>query len=248
MKLVLLGTSGYHPNEQRHTASLFLPEIGVALDAGTSFFRIRDHLTTDQLNIYLTHAHLDHIVGLTFLLNIIPLSEMHRVTVHAEQHVLTAVKEHLFAEPLFPLWPNIPLSPLLANSVSLLSDGSRLTSFPLVHPGGSLGYRMDTPGGSCAYVTDTTASTEAEYLRHIQDVDLLIHEAYFSDEERGLAEKTGHSTLSEVAKVAAKVNAKRLVLVHVDPKIHAEKEFCLHKAKEIFPQIVLGTDKMCLDF
>lgn len=65
MKLVLLGTTGYHPNRRRHTACMFLPEVGVVLDAGTGMFRVRDHLATSHLDIFLTHAHLDHVVGLT---------------------------------------------------------------------------------------------------------------------------------------------------------------------------------------
>ena len=31
MKLVLLGTTGYHPNRRRHTACMFLPEVGVTI-------------------------------------------------------------------------------------------------------------------------------------------------------------------------------------------------------------------------
>ena len=62
MQLHLLGTTGYHPNDQRHTACMMLPEIGVVLDAGTAMFRVRDRLCTKTLDIFLTHAHLDHIV------------------------------------------------------------------------------------------------------------------------------------------------------------------------------------------
>ena len=68
MKLLLLGTGGYHPNQRRHTACLMLPEAGIVLDAGTGFFRVRQHVATPSLDILLTHAHLDHVVGLTYLL------------------------------------------------------------------------------------------------------------------------------------------------------------------------------------
>ncbi|HAW26805.1 MAG TPA: metal-dependent hydrolase, partial [Planctomycetaceae bacterium] len=68
MRIVLLGTGGYHPNERRHTACLMLPELGLIFDAGTSFFRVQQFLQTRDLQIFLTHAHLDHIVGLSFFL------------------------------------------------------------------------------------------------------------------------------------------------------------------------------------
>ena len=65
MKLIFLGTGGYHPNERRHTASVLLPEEGIALDAGTGFFRVQGRLKTPGLDVFLTHGHLDHICGLS---------------------------------------------------------------------------------------------------------------------------------------------------------------------------------------
>ena len=58
---LFLGTAGYHPSETRHTSCLMLPEVGVVLDAGSGMFRVRDLLTTKTLDIFLSHAHLDHV-------------------------------------------------------------------------------------------------------------------------------------------------------------------------------------------
>ena len=79
-----------------------LPEVGVVLDAGTAMYRARDHLATDWLDIFLTHAHLDHVIGLTYLLDVLAGRTMTRVTVHAKAEKLRAIDEHLFARPLFP--------------------------------------------------------------------------------------------------------------------------------------------------
>ena len=70
MKVVLLGTTGYHPNDRRQTACMMLPELGVAFDAGTATYRVSEYLSTDSLDIFLSHAHLDHVVGLTFLFDV----------------------------------------------------------------------------------------------------------------------------------------------------------------------------------
>src|SRR5262245_41983912 len=102
MKLLLLGTCGYHPNERRQTACLMLPEAGIVLDAGTGFFRVRKHVQTKSLDILLTHTHLDHVVGLTFLLTTTFESSLERVTVHGEAEKLAAVRQHLLSEHLFP--------------------------------------------------------------------------------------------------------------------------------------------------
>src|SRR6185436_3354614 len=102
MKLLLFGTSGYHPSESRQTACLMLPEAGIVLDAGTGFFRVREHLATSTLDILITHAHLDHVVGLTYLLSTTWQHPLERITVHGEAAKLAAIREHLLSEHLFP--------------------------------------------------------------------------------------------------------------------------------------------------
>src|SRR5687768_9381101 len=100
MKLLLLGTAGYHPSETRHTACLMLPESGIVLDAGTGFFRVRQHLQTSTLDILLTHAHLDHVAGLTFLLSTLHQQQVDRVTIHGAAEKLAAVRDHLLSDHL----------------------------------------------------------------------------------------------------------------------------------------------------
>src|SRR6187551_3481532 len=102
MKLLLLGTAGYHPSESRHTACLMLPEAGIVLDAGTGFFRVRQHLQTPTLDILLTHSHLDHVAGLTFLLSTLYQQQVEPVTIPGAGEKLAAVRDHLLNEHLFP--------------------------------------------------------------------------------------------------------------------------------------------------
>ena len=105
MQLHLLGTTGYHPSDTRQTACMMLPEIGVVLDAGTAFYRVRDLLTIDTLDIFLTHTHLDHCIGVTFLFDVIEDRKMRHVRVHAEQAKIDALRAHLLNELLFPVLP-----------------------------------------------------------------------------------------------------------------------------------------------
>lgn len=241
MKTVLLGTGGYFPTKQRHTACIMLPEVGVVLDAGTGMCEIGNYLQTDYLHIFLSHAHLDHIVGLTYLLNLLPQQVLAKTTVYADAEKLAAIRDHLFAPAVFPVGPIFTFQPF-CQPLSLPLGGT-LTCFPLVHPGGSLGFRLDWPGHSLAYVTDTTATADAAYLDHIRGVDLLLHEAYFADNRNNLANITGHSDLEAVAKLAAHVKPKQLVLVHIDPNRTGEPPLDLTAARHVFPSIEIGKDR-----
>lgn len=240
MELCVLGSTGYHPNQHRHTACLMIPEMGIVLDAGTGMFRVREHLATRELSIFLTHAHLDHVVGLTFLFDVLYGKDVERTTVYGEPAKLAAIRQHLFSELIFPATPPCEFRPLV-QPVDL-PDKGRLQFFPLVHPGGVLGFRLDWPDHSLAYVTDTTAAVDAPYVEHLRGVNLLVHECYFADEHARLARRTGHSHITPVAQVAAAAGVGRLVLVHLNPLIDQADPVGLETARKIFRDVELAHD------
>jgi ribonuclease BN (tRNA processing enzyme) len=246
MKLLLLGTAGYHPSETRHTACLMLPEEGIVLDAGTGFFRVRQHLQSPSLDILLTHAHLDHVAGLTFLLSTLFERQMERVTVYGAADKLAAVREHLLSEHLFPAPLPCEWHPLAAGPLQV--GAARVTHFPLVHTGGSIGYRLDFPGRSLAYITDTTAAADAPYVSQLAGVDLLVHECNFPDGQEAWAAKTGHSCATPVAQIASAARAKRLILTHLDPLGETTHPIDLAAMRKIFPATELGRDGMEIEW
>ncbi|HBO45006.1 MAG TPA: metal-dependent hydrolase [Planctomycetaceae bacterium] len=246
MRIILLGTTGYHPNDRRHTPCMVLPKCGVLLDAGTAMYRVGRYLETPEIDIFLTHAHIDHVIGLTYLFDIVRDHPLRHVRVHGLPEHLAALDEHLFASVLFPKKPAFESCPL-TDGVDL-PGGGRLTHFPLEHQGSSVGFRLDWPDRSMAYVTDTTADSAADYVSRIAGVDLLLHECYYSDEHADWARKTGHSSTSLVAEVAKKAGVGRLVLVHINPSRIDDDPVGLGTAQILFPRTEIGEDLMELEF
>ena len=225
-----------------------LPEIGVVLDAGTGMFRVRDLIQTDSLAIFVTHAHLDHSIGLTFLFDVVRETNVRNVRVYAEPTKIDALRGHLFHEQLFPVMPPIDFRPLAADRPVELPGGGGLIAIPLEHPCGSVGFRLDWPGHSMAYITDTTADLDAGYVAKIRQVDLLVHECYFPDGEEERARITGHSCLTPVVEVARQAQVKRLALVHTNPLDLELKMLDLEAARKIFSNIVLPNDGDSVEF
>jgi ribonuclease BN (tRNA processing enzyme) len=246
MRIQFLGTGGYHPNDRRHTACVMLPELGVLFDAGTSFFRVQQRLRTDSVQVFVSHAHLDHIVGLTYFL--VPLLQglVRRARVYANQPTLDAVQRHLFDGRVFPVWPNYEYVDVAA-AAEVEVPGGTVTHHPLVsHPGGSTAYRLDLTRASrraarsLAYVTDTTV--DGTYTEFIRGVDLLIHECNFNDDMAEWCERTGHSHTSQVARLAREANVGRLMLIHVDPVLAGDDPLDIAAARAIFPETELAED------
>ncbi len=246
LRLVLLGTGGSYANDRRQTACLMLPEAGVVLDAGTALYRAARWVSTPRLDIYLSHAHLDHVVGLSSLYDLVRVEPLERVIVHGDEAKLRGVEEHLFAEPLFPVRPSCEFQPLEAEEP--LAGGGHLSHFPLDHPGGSIGFRLDWPGHSLAYVTDTTAAVDAPYVEKIRGVDLLVHECFLPDEAADWAAVTGHSTTTPVGEVARRAQVGRLILVHLDPRSADDDPAQLATARAIFPATDWGVDGLVVEF
>lgn len=223
MKLHVLGSAGYHGNGFRETTCLAIPELSVVLDAGTSFFRLRKLMgafpSNQPIDVFLSHGHLDHIIGLSYIMTTMRALPQRKFLVHAAPLHLDAVNAML-GSPLFPL--SMEFMGLVPSALQKLDTshresvttlGTRVTSCTVPHPGMSVAYRFESDTGhSFAYVTDT----QAQYVRKsfVEDVDTLIHECNFPDSLRDIAEASGHSCLSDVLRLAERARAKKLVLMH----------------------------------
>lgn len=86
---------------------------------------------------------------------------------------------------------------------------------------------------SYAYCSDT--APRAELLPWIKEVDLLYHEATFTEELAARAKETMHSTARQAATVAGAANVGELLLGHFSSR-YKNTEPLLHEARAVFPR------------
>lgn len=103
-------------------------------------------------------------------------------------------------------------------------------------------YRAYEPR-SYAFCSDTTASGKVASV--VEGVDLLYHEATYMHDDKELAEKTGHSTALQAARLAKKAGVRYLLLGHYSSRYRDLKPL-LAEARAEFPDAVLGRDGLVL--
>ena len=94
---------------------------------------------------------------------------------------------------------------------------------------------------SYAFCSDTAFSEEI--IPVIKNIDLLYHEATFSEIDVSLAEKTYHSTASDAGKIAKLANVKQLVIAHFSTR-YVNHYKLLEEAQQHFPNTIAGFDGM----
>jgi phosphoribosyl 1,2-cyclic phosphodiesterase len=99
---------------------------------------------------------------------------------------------------------------------------ARVVSRLVPHLGPTNGYRVDWDGFSVAYISDHQAphdlDTVPESVLTLADgVDLLVHDAQYTDEEWEKKSHWGHCTVDYAVFVAKEAGAQRLALFHHDP-------------------------------
>lgn len=99
--------------------------------------------------------------------------------------------------------------------------------------------RPATAARSYAYCSDT--AYDEKIIPIIEGVDLLYHEATFTDKDKLRAKETGHSTAKQAAQIAKAANVKKLMLGHFSAR-YSNNNILLEEAQQIFPNTVLANE------
>jgi ribonuclease BN (tRNA processing enzyme) len=141
-----------------------------------------------------------------------------------------------FSPPLFPVHlSEVPATIEYhdASESEWKIDGARFSSNAIIHPGPTVGYRIESKGRVLSYLTDHEPALGADLetdpshwisgfaLAHRADV--LIHDCQYTPQEYEHRLGWGHSMTEHVARFAEKAQVDRLLLFHHDP-MHSDDQ------------------------
>jgi ribonuclease BN (tRNA processing enzyme) len=198
MKLTVLGCSG-GIGSGRHTTSLLVDD-DILIDAGSGLTTLDFEQLLKIDHVLLTHAHLDHVLGLPLLLDSVGDLRGTPVTVHALPEVLEVLATHLFNWQLWPDFRVIPsaeapwlrFEPLDFGETFTLK-GRTFSPLPVNHVVPACGLHVATAAGSLVFSGDTTHSDAfIAALNAIPDLRHLIIETSFENELVEIAQASKH--------------------------------------------------------
>ena len=239
MRLIFLGTNGWYDTPIGNTLSILIEtqKEYIILDAGNGLYKIDRHITTDKpIYLFISHFHLDHVVGL-HILNKFNLSR--GIEVYGPPGAKKLLSQ-LIRQPFTADLKNL-------NTPLRIHDRPSLTALPfsvetkkLAHVSPCYGYRFTLENKTIVYCTDTGPCRNLGLLA--RQADLLITECAYKG---GETTKWPHLNPVLAAQAAREAGAKKLVLVHFDASLYTtlkDRREAQAKARKIFPNTLAARD------
>lgn len=185
-------------------------------------------------DIFLTHAHWDHIQGIPFFAPI--FQSGNQFTIWGSKALETSV-DRVIREQMAPVVFPVSFEELDARidfreiaEERCAGNGYEVTAFAVQHPGGALGYRFTgkSSGRSFVYISDNELSPHEMYrvgpdwrerlVEFVRGASVLIHDATYTPAEYEQHRGWGHSTHEDAVALALDAGVQQLVLFHHRPE------------------------------
>ncbi|MBF0453412.1 MAG: response regulator [Magnetococcales bacterium] len=208
----------------------FIFDAGSGIKALSSSLLSQKKGTIDA-KIFISHPHWDHINALPFF---VPLYlPGHEIEILGASHGTLSMRE-LISSQMEGVYFPIQIKEFAARvyfrdlkEETLEINGIHIKTLLLNHPGNCLGYRIEYQGRSICYVTDNELPLEDSpyydpqnlnrLVEFVKGTDILITDTTYTDEEYPSKVLWGHSSVSQVVKLAHQAEVNSLHLFHHDP-------------------------------
>lgn len=213
VRVQVLGCSGSIAAGCRTTA--FLLDEHTLIDAGTGVGDLSLEAMTKIDDIVVSHSHLDHVLAIPLLADSVMRDRFADPTrgpirVHGLPATLATLRQHLFNDRLWPDFTRIPsreqpilvLEPFEVGQTLALGAPDRLRRLevlPAVHTVPAVGFALETAQGWWVYSGDTGPNPALWSALRERRIAHLVIETAFGDDERWLADISGHLSPSTLA-------------------------------------------------
>ncbi|MCD4814432.1 3',5'-cyclic-nucleotide phosphodiesterase [bacterium] len=227
MKITVLGASG--GEAPGHNLTGFLIDNTMLVDAGTIGSKLGLEQQKDISDVLITHAHLDHIHSLPFLLDNLIGRISGPVNVYGLSQVLETIQKNIFNNKIWPDFTVLPtpenpilrFNPLVANQL-LKINGYTVEPIAVDHSFAALGYIISDENGSVAFTGDTGPTLDLwKKLSQKRKIHAIFMECSFSDEQKDLARMTKHLATGDIPTEVAKTGRSGempVYLYHLKPQ------------------------------
>jgi phosphoribosyl 1,2-cyclic phosphodiesterase len=190
-------------------------------DAGTGIRALASTLADEaHFHLFLTHFHWDHIQGIPFFTPIQHPDCTATIHSNAEPADLERILAAQMRPPYYPIAMSGNLSYQLIDTPGTRIGDLLIRPFPLHHPNGATGYRIEATDATIVYASDHEhgdAAADATLHDYAHLADILIYDAQYTPAEYKHRRGWGHSTWREAVQLARSARVKQLILFHHDP-------------------------------
>lgn len=178
-------------------------------------------------DVFFTHSHYDHIIGLPYFKPIYRCSTAVRFwSGHLYGKMSTKeMIDDFMRPPWFPVDSGICQASLdcvdfQPGDTLTPRKGISVRTMSLAHPGGCVGYRIDWGGRAVALIYDTEHEPgilDPALLDFITGADLMVYDCTYLETEMPVYRGYGHSTGMHGSLLAKAAGIPRLAMFHHDP-------------------------------
>lgn len=229
----------------------------VIIDAGTGIINLGRTLLQElnpkglRIHLMLTHFHLDHLMGLPYFAPLYhpgifidfysPLSQEETI-----DYLSALMRGRFFPVDFLDTGSHKTFHQVGEEVFEV--DSLTVSSLPLRHPQGCLGYRFKSGDRVLISATDAEYSQDdlgEELPRFCRDADILLFDAMYSPDDYPDKTGWGHSTWETAVALAKAAGVKELYLGHLNP-YYSDKEldFLLNRARLEFPVVFFPDEKI----
>lgn len=249
-KIIMLGTGAGGTLDLYNTCFTIINDNGVFLvDTGGSIEIVKrlkqsDINLTEVRNIFISHSHTDHILGLIWMLKKMASMIIHgeiknRINIYCNDVVHEAIKgiaKYVLPKPFLDAIYSITDFVVLNYGDKYNINGIDYEFFDILAKGAKqFGFECMLDNNRFIFLGDETLKSEL-YSR-VKGADYVTHEAMCLDKEENIfhAYEKNHSTALSAAKMMNDLDVKNLILYHTE-ETHGKnrKKMYTEEAKSVF--------------